>query len=56
MAYVYPNFKTKKQLKKAVAEGQIVCCSENTPAGPEPIENGEAVVEGPHYPELNNIY
>ena len=56
MAYVYPNFKTKKALKEAVAAGQTVTVRENTPFGQESVSVGSATVEGPHYPEPHRWY
>lgn len=56
MAYVYPNFKTKKALKDAVAAGERVTVAENTPWGPKDVDNGSATIEGPHYPEPHRWY
>lgn len=54
MAYVSPNFKTKKALKEAVAAGKLI--SVFSP-GPFPAnENGSEFVEGPHYPEPHTWY
>lgn len=54
MAYVWPNFKTKKQLKEAVASGAYV---EVRSSGPYPCKtNGTESVEGPHYPEPHRWY
>lgn len=54
MAYVDPNYKTKKALKEAVAAGvQVGVFS----PGPFPArENGTVAVEGPHYPEPHRWY
>jgi len=54
MAYVMPNFKTKKALKEAVANGEEVSVFMNGPIG-EVVE-GENHVEGPHYPEPHRWY
>lgn len=52
--YVRPNFKTKKQLKEAVARGDRV---EVFSPGPFPAtQNGSESVEGPHYPEPHKWY
>jgi len=52
--YVSPNFKTKKALKEAVANGEKV---EVFSPGPFPAkENGEVSVEGPHYPKPHTWY
>jgi hypothetical protein len=54
MAYVSPNFKTKKALKNAVKKGISV-----TVYSPGPFlatENGEEFIEGPHFPEPHRWY
>lgn len=54
MAYVSPNFKTKKALKEAVAAGQHV---EVFSPGPFPAKSdGRETVEGPHYPAPHSWY
>jgi len=57
MAYVEPNYKTKKLLKEAIKAGKEVTVfqpggmfSGNIPS------NGKAVIEGPHYPEPHKWY
>jgi hypothetical protein len=54
MAYVDPNFKTKKALKEAVAEGKLVMVFSPGPFGCN--RNGTESVEGPHYPEPHKWY
>lgn len=56
MAYVYPNYKTKKALKEAVNAGKSVEVVQLTPWGADQITEGEAVIEGPHYPEPHRWY
>lgn len=52
--YVDPNFKTKKDLKAAVAAGKKVFIFS---PGPFPApQNGEASVEGPHFPKPHSWY
>lgn len=54
MAYVSPNFPTKKALKAAIAAGQEV-----TVFSPGPFQctmNGTEGVEGPHYPKPHTWY
>lgn len=52
--YVEPNFKTKKALKEAIANGETV--SVFSP-GIFPCPNdGEVSVEGPHYPKPHTWY
>lgn len=52
--YVSPNFKTKKQLKEAIATGHSVYIFS---PGPFPVkQNGEESVEGPHFPQPHTWY
>lgn len=54
MAYVFPNFKSKKALREAVAAGKPI--SVFSP-GPFPVASeGKVAVEGPHYPEPHRWY
>lgn len=53
--YTSRNFKTKKALKEAVANGEPVTLYNPGPFG-QPPENGGATVEGPHYPEPHRWY
>lgn len=54
MAYVDPNFKTKKAFKEAVKAGDRV---EVFSPGPFPVErHGVVSIEGPHYPEPHSWY
>jgi hypothetical protein len=52
--YVEPNFKTKKELKEAVARGAIV--SVFSPGPFPPKANGVEYIEGPHYPKPHTWY
>ncbi len=58
--YCYVNYKTKKQLKEAVAAGDEVRIFQ--PGGifypPEAANDytGKACVEGPHYPQPHTWY
>ena len=54
MAYVDPNFRTKKALKEAVANGDTVMVFSPGPF-PCPI-NGQVGIEGPHYPKPHTWY
>jgi hypothetical protein len=54
MAYVSPNFKTKKALKDAVAAGKIVSIFSPGPFACN--QNGRESVEGPHYPAPHSWY
>jgi hypothetical protein len=52
--YVNPNYKTKKDLKEAVANGRIVTVFS---PGPFPAnQNGRVAIEGPHFPEPHRWY
>lgn len=53
--YVLPNFKTKKALKEAVANGKTVTVFSPGPFG-NPNKTGITCVEGPHYPEPHRWY
>lgn len=57
MAYTITNFKTKKQLKDAVASGQVVQCYQPGPFSKD-LSNytGQLALEGPHYPEPHRWY
>ena len=54
MAYVDPNFKTKKALKEAVANGDRVTVFSPGPFGCK--SDGTEYVEGPHYPAPHSWY
>lgn len=54
MAYVSPNFKTKKALKEALAQGQTVEVFQPG-LGTVPID-GRVTLEGPHYPAPHTWY
>lgn len=55
--YTSKNFKTKKALKEAVANGEKISVYQpnnifNVPAP----TNGKATIEGPHYPAAHTWY
>ena len=52
--YVYPNFKTKRELKEALQRGERVTVY--SPGIPVPRRNGIDWVEGPHYPKPHTWY
>ena len=54
MAYVSPNFKTKKEFKAAVAEGRTVTVFSPGPFGCK--SDGTEYIEGPHYPAPHTWY
>lgn len=48
--YTETNFKTKKALKEAIADGKNVYVYQPGPFGKPPADyTGEFAVEGPHY-------
>lgn len=54
--YTSKNFKTKRQLKEAVANGEHITVYQPGPfRGNEP-RNGRVCIEGPHYPEPHRWY
>jgi hypothetical protein len=54
--YTTENFKSKKALKEAIAQGKTVTFFQPGPfAGNEPL-NGRIALEGPHYPEAHKWY
>ena len=54
MAYVDPNYKTKKEFKLAVEEGKLHY--PYNPAGLFTVRDGIVVIEGPHYPMPHKWY
>ena len=54
MAYVAPNYRTKKALKQALTDGVDVSVYQPG-LGTIPV-NGEIDLEGPHYPEPHRWY
>lgn len=54
MAYVSPNFKTKKALQEALAEGQEIGVYQ--PGMGMVPEDGLIALEGPHYPQPHTWY
>lgn len=55
MAYVDPNYKSKKEFKDAVLTGRKHY--PYNPSGMFPVErNGRVSIEGPHYPQAHKWY
>lgn len=54
MAYVSPDFKTKKALKEALAAGRFVDVYQ--PGLGIVPENGRIALEGPHFPRPHTWY
>lgn len=55
MAYVSPNFRTKKDLKLVLAEGRQIKVWQPGPFGPA-VPDGRVTLEGPHYPAPHTWY
>lgn len=56
MAYVYPNYRTKKAFKEAVAKGEKMKFRQITSQSVVKITDGTTYLEGPHYPEPHRWY
>jgi len=56
--YTYTNFKTKKELKEAVAAGKEIGVYQPNAdlTGATVPENGRVSLEGPHYPKPHTWY
>ena len=54
--YTIINFKSKKQLKEALAAGRKIGVYQPGPFGDGAPANGKVCLEGPHYPEPHRWY
>ena len=54
--YTTKNYKTKKELKAAVANGEPVTYYQAGPFGGNEPRDGVFCCEGPHYPEPHRWY
>lgn len=54
--YTEINFKTKKELKAAVAAGKKITVYQPGPFGGYPVPNSSICLEGPHYPQPHKWY
>ncbi|MHA2047713.1 MAG: hypothetical protein ACW99G_23265 [Candidatus Thorarchaeota archaeon] len=55
--YTDINFKTKKALKEAVADGKVVTFYQPGPFGKDTSDmSGTVFIEGPHFPEPHRWY
>ena len=54
--YTSRNFKSKKALKEALADGELITYFQPGPFGGNEPMNGTIVLEGPHYPEPHRWY
>lgn len=56
-AYLYPNLKSKKAYKEAIARGEKIIARENTPRDQVLVRGTTTVTfEGPHYPAPHTFY
>lgn len=55
-AYLYPNLKSKKAYKEAIAQGRYITAKENMPFGGVVVMFGKVTFEGPHYPKPHRFY
>lgn len=56
MLYTNRNFKTKKALKQAIADGERITVFQPGPFGGNEPDEGRIGIEGPHYPEPHRWY
>lgn len=56
MAYTSRNFKTKKALKEAIANGEKISIYQPGPFGGNIPKSGTVYLEGPHYPAPHSWY
>lgn len=54
--YTTINFKSKKQIKEAIAAGKKITVFQPGPFGGNEPSNGTVALEGPHYPEPHRWY
>ena len=54
--YTVKNFKTKKAIKEAVANGEEIRVYQPGPFGGNEPTEGKVCIEGPHYPEPHKWY
>lgn len=54
--YTTINFKTKKALKEAVANGEKITVFQPGPFGGNEKTDGKVYLEGPHYPAPHSWY
>ena len=54
--YCDVNFRSKKELKEAVAQGRSIGVFQPGPFNTGDCSNGKFAVEGPHYPQPHRWY
>lgn len=54
--YTSVNFKTKRELKEAVASGRKISIYQPGPFSGRDTNGGKFYVEGPHYPQPHKWY
>lgn len=55
-AYLYPELKSKKAYKEAIAAGQTVTAREQFMGMEKPVQSGTVTFKGPHYPKPHQYY
>ena len=55
-AYLYPELKSKKAYKEAIANGETIVAADNSLFNQDYIKNGTVTFEGPHYPKPHRYY
>lgn len=53
--YVSPNFKSRAELKRALAAGQAIRVYDHAGLRQPPVD-GKVQLEGPHYPKAHTWY
>lgn len=56
MSYTIKNFKTKKELKQAIKDGEEIRCYNPGLGGDLSNFTGTVYLEGPHYPKPHSWY
>ena len=56
MAYIYPNYKTKKAMVEAVKAGDKYMIRRNYVHDESQVITGEVFLEGPHHPQPHKWY
>lgn len=54
--YTTVNYKTKKELREAVARGETITYYQPGPFSGNEVRDGVIHVEGPHYPQPHRWY
>lgn len=54
--YLFPNLRSKKAFKEALAQGKKITAIHKTPFGDIAESSGKVAFSGPHYPEPHRFY